>query len=204
MIALSRILPWAGALALGVLGWFAMVPIWTQGLVLAAPDADSQPALWLAAANVMMVLGGGVILLRAAAAVRGEGGFGPVMRSAQVLGVGLYLAAFVLFVAMIGQPVRVWFLVAHWDWSNTFCQAILGFAVCLSSFFLKPCSGILEFVIAFSGLGAFILLALRLSPNMPVVHGHIVTPSQQDWLVLAFALGCGVYASWLRARGLSK
>jgi hypothetical protein len=191
-------------LTLVALGWFAMVPIWTRGLGLAALDADNQPALWLAAANVMVVLGGGAILFRTVAAFSGEGRLGSIMRKAQVLGLGMYLTALVLYLAMCGQPLRVWFLVAQWDWGNPLCRGILGFVVCLLTLFFGSNRGILKFVIVFSGLGAFILLISQVSPSLPVVHGRLVAPTPQDWLVLAFALGCGTCASWLRARGLSK
>jgi len=204
VIILCRIVPWIAALALGVLGWFAMVPIWTQGLGLVSPDADFQPALWLAAAKAMLLIWGGVIFLRTIAAFNREGRLGSFIRKVQVFGIGMYITVLVLYLVMCGQPLRMWFLIAHWDWGNPLCLGILGFVVCLTSFFCGPYRGIFEYVIIFPALGAFILMVLQLSPNLPVVHGGLITPSPQDWPVLAFALGCGAYVSWLWARRVSK
>lgn len=203
-MTLGRILPWIAALALAVLGWYAMIPVWAGGLCMAALGADFQPALWFATARVALVLGGVVFILRVVVAFTGTSRFEPLLRKGLILGLGLYLTAFVLLLAMGGQPLRAWFLVAQWEWGNPLCLGTLGFAVCLLTLLIGLHRGIIEYAVALSGLGAFILLTMQLSPGLPVVNGRLVIPNPQDWLVLAFALACGAYASWLRVRGHSE
>jgi len=236
-----RLMPWVAALALAVLGWYAMVPLWTQGLSMVALDGDGQPGLWFAVAKASLVLGGSVLLLQVSAIFSEKPSPAPIGPWGRAFGLGLYLAAAVLFAAMAGQPLRSWFLAAYSDWPHPMVRAGLGLLVCLLAFWIDVRQGrffsratalagfaaVLLTVSQLGGLnmflallGSVLLLAVtrygkRLGYlvwgwaacclavvllNLPLADGHVVIPTAQEWLVLAFALGCGLLAAWGASR----
>ncbi|WP_243359157.1 hypothetical protein [Fundidesulfovibrio terrae] len=288
---IRRGLPWMAALALGVLGWFAMMPVWTQGLGLCALDGDGQPGLWLAAAKMALALGGGFFILRGLVALDKDSVFTSALPRSHAFGMGLYVAALILALAMAGQPLRSWFLLELSRNNPTHPLVWIGcsFVACLATLltgggargFLRRTAaaiGCLAFLLLASQLGGLgsmaavlggvsfhaltsrgviplaarwkllrsagylgalvvlmssgsqvqkavcagvlgvvLLVALgwkhkpRFVPwaeaacclgvvaiNLPVANERLMAPTAQDWLVLAFALGCGFFAAMIR------
>ena len=288
-----RFLPWIAVLALGMLGWYAMVPLWTGGLGMVALDANGQPALWFWAAKMAIVLGVGPFVLDRGAFYLGGKPLLPAYRVGLILGTGMFALSTVLFLAMAGQPLRAWFLGAHFVFGNWFVWGAFGYAACLAAlalggvgprklmmlfsllglagfvFLIPSLLGTSVFLAMFSSILLVILCAgnrltddvrtgleqragmwLLLSAAQMLLHeeqgwwlflgvfsacfflrtrffqpwsvwlsrwmplllsvGYLLfplanaaPPFAQEWLVLAFALGCGAYAAWLRARRLS-
>jgi len=240
-------LPWLVALALCVLGWWAVAPVWTQGLGAVAFDGAGQPAMWFAAAEAAILLGGGAFVRDAFGLY--SGGLESLSLRAQSvpLGTGMFTASAVLFMTMAGQPLRVWFLIWHVQWGNPLTQAVASFLVCYAALLLCDSrSRILSRAISWVGLLAYLVLTERTcpptgaflglsasaslvwflsgaaSPTWPRRLGALIPvllvlfvavrpfsqgvrvsgSSPQEWLALAFALGCGAFAAWLRSRGL--
>lgn len=186
---------WLAALALGALSWFAFGPVWTQGLGLCALDGDGQPGLWLAAAKASLVLAGGGFLLRLRAVFAAPKA-SPVSPAPAALTLGLCATALVLFAAMVGQPLRAWFLVAHGEWGNPMVRTGLGLLAGMLTLCVEPRRKAFRRVVALAGGAAFLPAAVAI--NLSVVGGPLVIPTMQDWLVLAFALGCGIFAAGIR------
>jgi hypothetical protein len=288
-----RVIFWLAALALGVLGWFAMMPIWTQGLGLCALDGDGQPGLWLAAAKVALVLWGATSLTGLNFITAKDKKDRRPVEAGRRASLVACVAGLVLLLAMAGQPLRSWFLGAHlvplsspgivtvliglgfvataadmllgsrlprvfwWMRLLVFLPAAASFGWGL--FFLglaagsvlmgtiqsdqttkEPLNqsgiGVLVFLfgsfyliwsafghdgwtqgLIFVAVGWFLaldearpgrgwlpgvqkgfVLAGFLACFAPVASGRLVVPTTQDWLVLAFALGCGIFAAGIR------
>lgn len=200
MGSVRRALPLMAALALGVLGWFAMVPVWTQGLGMVALDADGQPGLWLAAARLALAVAGAVIAVRAAASFFEMPRLKPFLGRVRVLGPGLFIPVVVLFAAMAGQPLRLWHLAAYGEWGSPIVRGSVAFAACAPALFLRTMARAFESLVALAGLAGFAVLAWQLGFRLPVSEGRLVVPAAQEWLVLAFAAGCGLFAAWMAAR----
>lgn len=197
-MTMGKALAWLAAILLGALGWRAMEPVWTQGLGVAALDRYGQPALWMTAARASLLMCCGALAFGLATHPKAGEGAAPAFVRALSIGTGATVTAMVLLLAMAGQPLRVWFLVRHARPDSPF---VLGGAALMIAclYFLtgqrlgKPAGKAL----AIAGLGTCGGLLF-------IFSGNIVIPSCQDWLVLAFALSCGVFAAWTRRSGFHQ
>lgn len=198
----SRVMLWFAVALLAVLGWHALVPVWTQGLGIVTIGPDGQPALWMAAIRVgwLVVLAamGCCLAFWPKAGVNWRPGF---VRS-RAVGTWALVTVMILYLAMTGQPLRLWFLLAHGVWNGPF---IAGGATLLASgvFFRaagktpKAAGTLLTLITA----GAWAMS----SPGIiqPFYLG-IAFPACIDWAVLAFALSCGAFAAWMTPDGTSR
>lgn len=191
----ARMVPWFAAVLLVVLGWYAFAPVWTQGLGGVVTGADGQPALWLAA-----VRAGWLAILAAMACclwfwpMRGQRRQAGFVRSRFVATCALVMVM-ILYLAMAGQPLRLWFLVSNAVWCGPFAAggaSLLGCGV---------------FVLAAGRISRMIgaLLALATAGAWGTASPEILAPFYAgnafpaciDWTVLAFALSCGAFAAWM-------
>ncbi|MFP5221424.1 MAG: hypothetical protein ACLGSA_03960 [Acidobacteriota bacterium] len=196
-----RVLPWFVAALLATLGWYALVPVWTQGLGIVTVGPDGQPALWMGA-----VRAGWLAVLAAMSCClwlwpkTGQGRRAGFVRF-RFIGTCALVTIMILYLAMAGQPLRLWFLAAHGVWSGPFVAggaALLGSGV----FFLAAgrMSRMLGALLALATAGAW----GAASPGIlaPFYAGNAF-PACIEWTVLAFALSCGAFAAWMNTDGLS-
>ncbi|MFZ5426014.1 MAG: hypothetical protein ACOZEN_03485 [Thermodesulfobacteriota bacterium] len=115
---------------LGALGWFAMLPVWAEGPGGVALNADGQPALWMWAAKAAVLLGGGAFFVGRAGYYEGADGLSAARRLSFAAGTALFAASAILFFAMLGQPLRAWFLLSTAHLAAGTTQAALAFALC--------------------------------------------------------------------------
>lgn len=191
----TRMLPWLAAVLQAALGWYALVPVWTQGLGMAAIGPDGQPALWMAAVRagwlaVLAAMGCCIAYWPKA----GQGRRAGFVR-ARFIGTCALVTVMVLSLAMAGQPLRLWFLVANAVWCAPFGAggaALLGSGV----FFLAAgrMSRMLGALLGMVTAGAWGMS----SPGiLAPFYAGIAFPACIDWAVLAFALSCGAFAAWM-------
>lgn len=116
MTAIKRALPFLALAGLAWLGFAAMVPVWSEGLAGVAMNADGQPALWSWGVIVCMVFGASALDGNLAEwDNRFPSGVVAVSRG---LGVGFISTSLVLYLAMAGQPLKIWFLFKGFDFSS--------------------------------------------------------------------------------------
>lgn len=197
----ARMVPWLAAVLLAALGWYAFAPVWTQGLGVAAIGQDGQPALWMAAARagwlaVLAAMGCCIAYWPKAGQARRAG-----FVRARFIGTCALVTVMILYLAMAGQPLRLWFLVANAVWCAPFVAggaALLGSGV----FFLAAgrLSRMLGALLGMATAGAWGMS----SPGIfAPFYAKIAFPACIDWAVLAFGLSCGAFAAWMTTDGLS-
>jgi hypothetical protein len=198
----ARVLPWFAAVLLAALGWYALVPVWTQGIGMAAIGPDGQPTLWMAA-----VKAGWLAVLAAMGCClwfwpkAGQGRRAGFVRF-RFIGTSALVTVMMLYLAMAGQPLRLWFLVANAVWCAPFVAggaALLGSGV----FFLAAgrMSRVVGVLLGLASAGAWGMS----SPGiLAPFYAGIAFPACIDWAVLAFALSCGAFAAWMNTDGMSE
>ena len=192
---MARMLPWFAAVLLAALGWYALVPVWTQGLGIVLVGPDGQPALWMAA-----VRAGWLAVLAAMGCClwfwpkAGQGRRAGIVRS-RAIGTCALFAVMILYLAMAGQPLRLWFLVADAAWSGSFVAG--GTALLGSGVFFLAAGRMSRMVGTLLGLVTAGAWGMSSPGILAPFYAGIAFPACIDWAVLAFALSCGAFAAWV-------
>lgn len=185
----ARVITWLAAVLLAALGWYALGPVWTQGLGGVTIGPDGQPALWLATVRagwlaVLAAMGSCLWFWKPGSARR------PGFVRARAAGTGGLVTIMILYLAMAGQPLRLWFLLAHGAWSGSFVAG--GAALLASGVFFLGREKMPRAVAALLAMITAVAAAGIMTPFSP----GIAFPACIDWAVLAFALSCGAFAAW--------
>lgn len=192
----ARVMPWLAVVLLAALSWYALVPVWTQGLEGVTIGPDGQPALWMAA-----VKAGGLAVLSAIGCClwfwpKRDGGRRSAFVRARAVGICGLVTVMILYLVMAGQPLRLWFLLAHGAWSGPFVAggtALLASGVFFAAAGRLPRAAAALLAVVTAGAAAGII-----TPFSP----GIAFPACIDWAVLAFALSCGAFAAWTTLDGM--
>lgn len=194
----ARVMPWLAAVLLAAFGWYALAPVWAQGLVGVMIGPDGQPALWMAA-----VRAGWLAVLAAMGCClwfwpKPDGGRRSAFVRARAAGICGVVTVMILYLVMAGQPLRLWFLLAHGEWNSPFTAggaALLASGVFFSASERLPRAAAALLAVVTAGAAAGII-----TPFSP----GIAFPACIDWAVLAFALSCGAFAAWMTPDGMSE
>lgn len=198
----ARVLPWFAAVLLAALGWYALLPVWAQGLGIVTIGPDGQPPLWMAAVRL-----GWLAVLTAMGCClafwpKAGGSWRHGFARSRAVGTWALVTVVILYVAMTGQPLRLWFLLAHGLWNGPFIAG--GAALLASGVFFRAAGKMPRAagtLLTLVSAGAWAMS----SPGIiqPFYLG-IAFPACIDWAVLAFALSCGAFAAWMNPDGMSR
>lgn len=125
----KRVLFWLAAAGLAALGWYSVVPVWTQGLGGIALDAQGQPGLWIAAAKIAILLGGWI--LWSDLKTGGESPRSGV--TAASFGFGAFVFSGMLFLCATGQPLRLGYVLSDGRFRDYTFVATCSYFLCLIS-----------------------------------------------------------------------
>ncbi|KAF0232725.1 MAG: hypothetical protein FD177_2322 [Desulfovibrionaceae bacterium] len=198
----ASVMPWLAAVLLAALGWYALVPVWTQGLGGVVIGPDGQPSLWMAAVRV-----GWLAVLTAMGCClaywpKAAESWRPGFARSRAVGTWALVTVVILYLAMAGQPLRLWYLLAHGVWDVPFVAG--GTALLVSGVFFRVVGKVPRVV------GALLTLVTaggwRMSSTgiIQSFYPGNAFPACIDWAVLAFALSCGAFAAWMNTDDTSR
>lgn len=194
----ARVMPWVAAVLLATFGWYALAPVWAQGLGGVTVGSDGQPALWMGG-----VRAGWFVVLAAMGSClwfwpKPDGGRRSAFVRARAAGICGVVTVMILYLVMAGQPLRLWFLLAHGEWNSPFTAG--GAALLASGVFFASAGRLQRAAAALLTMVTAGAVAGIITPFSP----EIAFPACIDWAVLAFALSCGAFAAWMAPDGMSE